>query len=288
LNVYNPLRPQAEDVSFSSFTVSNPTTDLILQKCLGLVSYFDGVNYKDSAQLNDLFSLCLTGQEVYRISLGGFSYYALRVNGNQFNIYVREPNKRMVTVRADSYELIYNPFYGANPRRFSSLFGMASNGVGRRLDSQGQIKVYWHTKVASGLKEVWDRLRERLTRMTELAKEFRGMTVVSDTDKITQMQPDYSGSVKNDGELAIDIALAEYGMPRELLYGTSNEVSLITFIVQKIQPLIKQHSPNATFNRENFVAYISTTGKEGALNRSQSNSGDSKSLGNVGQSQNGN
>lgn len=280
---YNPLRPQAEDVSFSSFTVSNPTTDLILQKCLGLVSYFDGINWKDAGAINDLFTFALTGQEVYKISLGGFPYYGLRVNGNQFNIYVREPNKRMVTVRADSFELMYNPFYGANPRRFSSLFGMASNGVGRRLDSQGQIKVYWHTKVASGLKEVWDRIKERLDRMTELARAYKGMTVVSDTDKITQMQPDYSGSVKNDGELAIDIALAEYGMPRELLYGNSNEVSLITFIIQKIQPLIKQHAPNAEFNRENFVAYISTTGKDGGLNsaKSKGNSGDSKPLGNT-------
>lgn len=282
---YNPLRPQAEDVSFSSFTVSNPTTDLILQKCLGLVSYFDGVNWKDAGAINDLFSFALTGQEIYKISLGGFPYYGLRVNGNQFNIYVREPNKRMVTVRADSFELLYNPFYGANPNRFSSLFGMASNGVGRRLDSQGQIKVYWHTKVASGLKEVWDRIKERLDRMTELARSYRGMTVISDTDKITQMQPDYSGSVKNDGELAIDIALSEYGMPRELLYGNSNEVSLITFIIQKIQPLVKQHAPNAVFNRENFVAYISTTGKEGGLNnaKSEGNSGDSKPLGNTGQ-----
>lgn len=282
---YNPLRPQAEDVSFSSFTVSNPTTDLILQKCLGLVSYFDGINWKDAGAINDLFTFALTGQEVYKISLGGFPYYGLRVNGNEFNIYVREPNKRMVTVRADSFELMYNPFYGANPRRFSSLFGMASNGVGRRLDSQGQIKVYWHTKVASGLKEVWDRIKERLDRMTELARAYKGMTVVSDTDKITQMQPDYSGSVKNDGELAIDIALAEYGMPRELLYGNSNEVSLITFIIQKIQPLIKQHAPNAEFNRENFVAYISTTGKDGGLNSAKSKgySGDSKPLGNTGQ-----
>lgn len=282
---YNPLRPQAEDVSFSSFTVSNPTTDLILQKCLGLVSYFDGVKWKDAGAINDLFSFALTGQEIYKISLGGFPYYGLRVNGNEFNIYVREPNKRMVTVRADSFELLYNPFYGANPNRFSSLFGMASNGVGRRLDSQGQIKVYWHTKVASGLKEVWDRIKERLDRMTELARAYKGMTVISDTDKITQMQPDYSGSVKNDGELAIDIALSEYGMPRELLYGNSNEVSLITFIIQKIQPLVKQHAPNAVFNRENFVAYISTTGKEGGLNnaKSKGDTGDSKSLGNTGQ-----
>lgn len=277
---YNPLRPQAEDVSFSSFTVSNPTTDLILQKCLGLVSYFDGINWKDAGAINDLFTFALTGQEIYKISLGGFPYYGLRVNGNQFNIYVREPNKRMVTVRADNFELMYNPFYGANPRRFSSLFGMASNGVGRRLDSQGQIKVYWHTKVASGLKEVWERIKERLDRMTELARAYKGMTVISDTDKITQMQPDYAGSVKNDGELAIDIALSEYGMPRELLYGNSNEVSLITFIIQKIQPLIKQHAPNAEFNRENFVAYISTTGKEGGLNnaKSKGNTGDSKPL----------
>lgn len=272
-----------EDVNFSNFTVSNPTSDLILQKCLGLTSYFEGIDYKDSAGLSDLFFFALTGEEIYKVWVGGFAYYGLRVNGNQFNINVREPNRRMVTVTATKYELLFNPFYGANPIRFSKLFGMASNGVGRRLDSQGQVKVYWGTKVASGMKEVWDRLKERLTRMQDLAREFRGTTVIGAEDKITQLQPDYSGSLMNDGNLAIDIALAEYGIPRELLYGNSNEVAIITFIIQKIKPLVMQHSPNADFNRENFVAYISTTGKDNE--NGESNSRDSKSLGNAGSSQ---
>ncbi len=284
--LFNPLLATPEDVNFSNFTVSNPTSDLILQKCLGLTSYFDGLNYKDSAGISDLFFFALTGEEVYKIWVGGFAYYGLRVNGNQFTINVREPNRRMVTVTATKYELLFNPFYGANPNRFSKLFGMASNGVGRRLDSQGQVKVYWGTKVASGMKEVWERIRERLTRMQDLAREFRGTTVIGAEDKITQLQPDYSGSLLNDGQLAIDIALSEYGMPRDLLYGGSNEVAIITFIIQKIKPLIMQHSPNAEFNRENFVAYISTAGKDSQ--NGESNSGGSEPLGNDGQTQNGN
>ena len=261
-----------EDLSFSNFTVSNPTSELILQKCLGLTSYFDGIDYKDSAMLSDLFYFALTGQEVYAVYVGGFKYYGLRVNGNEFNIFVREPNRRMVSIIATGYELLFNPFYGAN-------------GVGRRLDSQAQIKVYWHTKVASGLREVWDRIRQRLDQMLELAKDYRGMTVVNSEDKITQLQPDYSGSLQNDGSLAIDIALSEYGMPRELLYGSSNEVAIITFVVQKIKPLLQQHNPDIEFNRENFVAYISTTGKEGGLNSGEreSNPRDSKPAGNNGQ-----
>lgn len=281
----SPLMRMPEDLSFSNFTISNPTSDLILQKCLGLTSYFDGIDYKDSAMISDLFYFALTGQEVYAVYVGGFKYYGLRVNGNEFNIFVREPNRRMVSVIATGYELLFNPFYGANPNRFSKLFGMASNGIGRRLDSQAQIKVYWHTKVASGLKEVWDRIRQRLDQMLELAKDYRGMTVVNSEDKITQLQPDYSGSLQNDGSLAIDIALSEYGMPRELLYGSSNEVAIITFVVQKIKPLLEQHNQNITFNRENFVAYISTTGKEGGLNSGEreSNPRDSKPVGNNGQ-----
>ncbi|MFK5277283.1 hypothetical protein ACI3RH_10815, partial [Lactococcus lactis] len=150
---------------------------------------------------------------------------------------------------------------------------------GRRLDSQAQIKIYWKTKVSSGLKEVWERIRERLTQQQQLAREFNGVSVIGSDDDIKQIQPDYSGSLQNDANLAIEIALSEYGMPRELLYGQSNEVTIIAFAIQKVLPLLKQHDKNIIFNQENFVAYISTTAKGGNI-ESKSSSRDSEPVGN--------
>ena len=155
---------------------------------------------------------------------------------------------------------------------------MASNGIGRRLDSQAQIKIYWKTKVSSGLKEVWERIRERLTQQQQLAREFNGVSVIGSDDDIKQIQPDYSGSLQNDANLAIEVALSEYGMPRELLYGQSNEVTIIAFAIQKVLPLLKQHDKNIVFNQENFVAYISTTAKGGNI-ESKSSSRDSEPTG---------
>lgn len=278
MSLFN-LSRKAEDVSFSTFTVQNPTTDLLLGKMLGLVSYFDNVDYSRANDLTDLFYWALSGQEVYRVWYGGFKYYAQRAQADQFQIIVREPNFRIVTIRTNDYELLLNPFYGANPQRFGSMFGMASNGIGRRLDSQAQIKIYWKTKVASGLKEVWDRIRERLSQQQQLAREFNGVSVINQDDDIKQIQPDYSGSLQNDANLAIEIALAEYGMPRELLYGQSNEVTIISFAIQKVLPLLKQHDNSIVFNQENFVAYISTTAKGGAF-ESKSSSRDSEPVGN--------
>lgn len=278
MSLYNLTR-KAEDVSFSTFTVQDPTTDLLLGKLLGLVSYFDNVDYSKANELTDLFYWALTGKEVYRVWYGGFKYYAQRMQADQFQIIVREPNFRIVTIRANDYELLLNPFYGANPQRFGSMFGMASNGIGRRLDSQAQIKIYWKTKVASGLKEVWDRIRERLSQQQQLAREFNGVSVINTDDDIKQIQPDYSGSLQNDANLAIEIALSEYGMPRELLYGQSNEVTIISFAIQKVLPLLKQHDKSIVFNQENFVAYISTTAKGGAI-ESKSGSRDSEPVGN--------
>lgn len=275
------LKNTPQDVSFSTFTVAEPTTDLIIGKLLGLVSYFDGVDYSKANSINDLFYWALTGREIYRLWVGGFEYFGVRVQADQFQIVVREPNRSIVTVRTKEFELMFNPFYGANPVRFGSLFGMASNGIGRRLDSQAQIKIYWKTKVASGLKEVWDRIRERLTQQQQLAREFQGVSVIGSEDDIKQIQPDYSGSLQNDANLAIEIALAEYGMPRELLQGSGNEVTLIAFCIQKILPLMKQLNPNVKFNQENFVAYISTTskGKENVKD-GKSDSRDSEPVGN--------
>ncbi|ASZ70885.1 virion structural protein [Lactococcus phage 50102] len=265
-------------MSFSTFTVQDPTTDLLLGKLLGLVSYFDNVDYSEASKLEDLFYWALQGKEVYRVWYGGFKYYAQRVNADQFNIVVREPNRREVTIRTNDYEMLLNPFYGANPQRFGVMFGMASNGIGRRLDSQAQIKIYWKTKVSSGLKEVWDRIRERLTQQQQLAREFNGVSVIGSDDDIKQIQPDYSGSLQNDANLAIEIALSEYGMPRELLYGQSNEVTIIAFAIQKVLPLLKQHDKNIIFNQENFVAYISTTAKGGNI-ESKSSKRDSEPVG---------
>lgn len=276
MSLYNLTR-KAEDVSFSTFTVQDPTTDLLLGKLLGLVSYFDNVDYSKANELTDLFYWALTGKEVYRVWYGGFKYYAQRMQADQFQIIVREPNFRIVTIRTNDYELLLNPFYGANPQRFGSMFGMASNGIGRRLDSQAQIKIYWKTKVASGLKEVWDRIRERLSQQQQLAREFNGVSVINTDDDIKQIQPDYSGSLQNDANLAIEIALSEYGMPRELLYGQSNEVTIISFAIQKVLPLLKQHDKSIVFNQENFVAYISTTAKGGAI-ESKSSSRDSEPI----------
>ena len=278
MSLYNLTR-KAEDVSFSTFTVQDPTTDLLLGKLLGLVSYFDNVDYSKANELTDLFYWALTGKEVYRVWYGGFKYYAQRMQADQFQIIVREPNFRIVTIRTNDYELLLNPFYGANPQRFGSMFGMASNGIGRRLDSQAQIKIYWKTKVASGLKEVWDRIRERLSQQQQLAREFNGVSVINTDDDIKQIQPDYSGSLQNDANLAIEIALSEYGMPRELLYGQSNEVTIISFAIQKVLPLLKQHDDKIVFNQENFVAYISTTAKGGNI-ESKSSSRGSEPIGN--------
>ena len=271
MSLFN-LSRNAEDVSFSTFTVQDPTTDLLLGKLLGLVSYFDNVDYSEATKLEDLFYWALQGKEVYRVWYGGFKYYAQRVNADQFNIVVREPNRREVTIRTNDYEMLLNPFFGANPQRLGVMFGMASNGIGRRLDSQAQIKIYWKTKVSSGLKEVWDRIRER-------AREFNGVSVIGSDDDIKQIQPDYSGSLQNDANLAIEVALSEYGMPRELLYGQSNEVTIISFAIQKVSPLLKQHDKNIVFNQENFVAYISTTAKGGNI-ESKSSTRDSKPIGN--------
>lgn len=278
MSLFN-LSRNAEDVSFSTFTVQDPTTDLLLGKLLGLVSYFDNVDYSEATKLEDLFYWALQGKEVYRVWYGGFKYYAQRVNADQFNIVVREPNRREVTIRTNDYEMLLNPFFGANPQRFGVMFGMASNGIGRRLDSQAQIKIYWKTKVSSGLKEVWDRIRERLTQQQQLAREFNGVSVIGSDDDIKQIQPDYSGSLQNDANLAIEVALSEYGMPRELLYGQSNEVTIISFAIQKVSPLLKQHDKNIVFNQENFVAYISTTAKGGNI-ESKSSTRDSKPIGN--------
>lgn len=278
MSLFN-LSRNAEDVSFSTFTVQDPTTDLLLGKLLGLVSYFDNVDYSEATKLEDLFYWALQGKEVYRVWYGGFKYYAQRVNADQFNIVVREPNRREVTIRTNDYEMLLNPFFGANPQRFGVMFGMASNGIGRRLDSQAQIKIYWKTKVSSGLKEVWDRIRERLTQQQQLAREFNGVSVIGSDDDIKQIQPDYSGSLQNDANLAIEVALSEYGMPRELLYGQSNEVTIISFATQKVLPLLKQHDKNIVFNQENFVAYISTTAKGGNI-ESKSSTRDSKPIGN--------
>lgn len=276
MSLFN-LSRKAEDVSFSTFTVQDPTTDLLLGKMLGLISYFENVDYGEASKLEDLFYWALQGQEVFRVWYSGFKYYAQRVNADQFNIIVREPNRRLVTIRTSDYEMLLNPFYGANPQRFSSMFGMASNGIGRRLDSQAQIKIYWKTKVSSGLKEVWDRIRERLTQQQQLAREFNGISVIGSDDDIKQIQPDYSGSLQHDANLAIELALSEYGMPRELLYGQSNEVTIIAFAIQKVLPLLKQHDNNVIFNQENFVAYISTTTKGGNI-ESKSSKGNSKPL----------
>lgn len=278
MSLFN-LSRKAEDVSFSTFTVQDPTTDLLLGKLLGLVSYFENVDYSEASKIEDLFYWALQGQEVFRVWYGGFKYYAQRVNADQFNIVVREPNRRLVTIRTNDYEMLLNPFYGANPQRFGSMFGMASNGIGRRLDSQAQIKIYWKTKVSSGLKEVWDRIRERLSQQQQLAREFNGISVIGSDDDIKQIQPDYSGSLQKDANLAIEVALSEYGMPRELLYGQSNEVTIIAFAIQKVLPLLKQHDKNIIFNQENFVAYISTTAKGGNI-ESKSSSGNSKPVGN--------
>lgn len=278
MSLFN-LSRNAEDVSFSTFTVQEPTTDLLLGKLLGLVSYFDNVDYSEATKLEDLFYWALQGKEVYRVWYGGFKYYAQRVNADQFNIVVREPNRREVTIITNDYEMLLNPFFGANPQRFGVMFGMASNGIGRRLDSQAQIKIYWKTKVSSGLKEVWDRIRERLTQQQQLAREFNGVSVIGSDDDIKQIQPDYSGSLQNDANLAIEVALSEYGMPRELLYGQSNEVTIISFAIQKVLPLLKQHDKNIVFNQENFVAYISTTAKGGNI-ESKSSTRDSKPIGN--------
>ena len=274
MSLFN-LSRKAEDVSFSTFTVQDPTTDLLLGKLLGLISYFDNVDYTEASKIEDLFYWALQGQEVFRVWYGGFKYYAQRVNADQFNIVVREPNRRTVTIRTNDYEMLLNPFFGANPQRFGSMFGMASNGIGRRLDSQAQIKIYWKTKVSSGLKEVWDRIRERLSQQQQLAREFNGISVIGSDDDIKQIQPDYSGSLQKDANLAIEVALSEYGMPRELLYGQSNEVTIIAFAIQKVLPLLKQHDKNIVFNQENFVAYISTTAKGGNI-ESKSSKGDSK------------
>lgn len=278
MSLFN-LSRKAEDVSFSTFTVQDPTTDLLLGKLLGLVSYFENVDYSEASKIEDLFYWALQGQEVFRVWYGGFKYYAQRVNADQFNIVVREPNRRLVTIRTNDYEMLLNPFYGANPQRFGSMFGMASNGIGRRLDSQAQIKIYWKTKVSSGLKEVWDRIRERLSQQQQLAREFNGISVIGSDDDIKQIQPDYSGSLQKDANLAIEVALSEYGMPRELLYGQSNEVTIIAFAIQKVLPLLKQHDKSIIFNQENFVAYISTTAKGGNI-ESKSSKGDSKPVGN--------
>lgn len=284
MSLFNMFK-QPQDVAFSTFTVADPTTDLLLGKLIGLTSYFDNVDYSTANQINDLFYWALQGTEVYRIYVGGFMYYAQRVQGEQFNIIVREPNRQILTVKSDNYTLLLNPFYGANPTRFSKMFGMASNGIGRRLDSQAQIKIYWKTKVSSGLKEVWDRIRERLTQQQELAREFNGVSVIGEDDDIKQIQPDYSGSLQNDANLAIEIALAEYGIPRELLYGQSNEVTIISFAIQKVLPLLKQHDKKIVFNQENFVAYISTTAKGGNL-VGKGNQGNSQPFGNSRPTQN--
>ena len=114
MSLFN-LSRRAEDVSFSTFTVQDPTTDLLLGKLLGLVSYFDNVDYSEASKLEDLFYWALQGQEVYRVWYGGFKYYAQRVNADQFNIIVREPNRRQVTIRTSDYEILLNPFYGAKP-----------------------------------------------------------------------------------------------------------------------------------------------------------------------------
>ena len=69
-------------------------------------------------------------------------------------------------------------------------------------------------------------------------------------------------------------------MPRELLYGQSNEVTIIiAFAIQKVLPLLKQHDKNIIFNQENFVAYISTTAKGGNI-ESKSSKGNSEPVGN--------
>ena len=252
---------QTQDVSFSTFHVENPTTDLIQQKLLGLVSYFDNVDYSKTAEINDLFFWALQGCELYRVRYCGFQYFGNRVNGNEFQIIVREPYKRYVNVFVDSYDLVFNPFLGAKPERMGQLFGMSSNGIGRRLDSSAQIKVYWKTKVASGLEKVWENIRVRLTQQQKLAREFNGVSVIGENDDIKQIQPDYSGSLMNDGGFAVDVALSEYGMPKDLLFGSSNEVSVIAFTIQKVKPLLEQLDKNIKFNPEHFVAYISTTSK---------------------------
>ena len=54
MSLFN-LSRRAEDVSFSTFTVQDPTTDLLLGKLLGLVSYFDNVDYSEASKLEDLF-----------------------------------------------------------------------------------------------------------------------------------------------------------------------------------------------------------------------------------------
>ena len=252
----------SQDVSFSTFNVENPTTDLIQQKLLGLVSYFDNVDYSKTDMINDLFYWALQGNELYKINWSGFEYFGNRVNGNEFVICIREPYKRIVNIKATSYQLVFNPFLGAKPERFGAMYGMASNGIGRRLDSSAQIKIYWKTKVASGLEKVWENIRTRLTQQQKLAREFNGVSVIGENDDIKQIQPDYSGSLMNDGGFAIDVALSEYSMPRDLLTGSGNEVSIISFTVQKVMPLLKQLDPRITFNQQNFVAYISTASKD--------------------------
>ena len=54
MSLFN-LSRRAEDVSFSTFTAQDPTTDLLLGKLLGLVSYFDNVDYSEASKLEDLF-----------------------------------------------------------------------------------------------------------------------------------------------------------------------------------------------------------------------------------------
>jgi len=254
-----------QDMSFSVFAVSNPTTDLIQSKLMGLTSYFDGVDYSRTREIQDFFYWSLQGGNVYKVNVGGIEYYGARVTGNEYQVRYYEPYVRIVNVVASNSKLMFNPFLGANPQRFAKLYGMSTNGIGRRLDSSGQIKLFWKTAVASGLKKVWDNIRQRLSQQQELAREFGGVSVIGENDDIKQIQPDFSGSLQNDGNMSVELALAEYGIPRELLYGQSKEVDIISFTIQKVQPILKQIDSKIEFNNSYFVAYISTTGK-GDLN----------------------
>lgn len=280
-NVLRNRLHQQQDVSFSTFSVNNPTTDLIQSKLMGLVSYFDNVDYSETRQIQDLIHFCLTGQPVYRVQVQGIEYFALRVDGNEYQVRYYEPYIRLVNVYATSSKLVFNPFLGANPERFSKLYGMSTNGIGKRLDSSGQVKIFWRTAVASGLQKVWDNIKTRLQQMQTLAREFGGMSVIGENDSIQQIQPDFSGSLQNDANLSIELALAEYGLPRELLLGQSNEVAIIAFCIQKVQPILKQINNKIEFNQINFVAYISTTGKGESNSNGKSNQGDSKPLRNA-------
>ena len=98
MSLFN-LSRRAEDVSFSTSTVQDPTTDLLLGKLLGLVSYFDNVDYAEASKPEDLFYWALQGQEVYRVWYGGFKCYAKRVYEDQFNRREREANRREPTKR---------------------------------------------------------------------------------------------------------------------------------------------------------------------------------------------